>query len=228
MPNTVHGCRVDVAARQAAAAPHGVIAVAEHARETVLHAGALGALVRPRCGLPPRGRGRLPALETCSPRPRLAAVAAILPSRRRRRTAQDKLGVLVQVRRRGDAPREVVAAARVSAETGALAVSAAVGDGWRAERLRAEAAREAGAGVGAQGEAVLRVPEVTLERPWASVAGFVEDDGASVGIRAAIGRRAGLHVQLAHPARRRRGFVAVDAIKACAVLGVGGVAMAVY
>jgi hypothetical protein len=39
----VHGCRVDGAARQAAA-PHGATAVAEHARETVLHAGALAAL----------------------------------------------------------------------------------------------------------------------------------------------------------------------------------------
>lgn len=204
----MHGCRVDGAARQAAA-PHGATAVAEHARETVLHAGALAALVRPRCGLPPRGRGRLPALETCSPRPRLAVAAA--PTRRRRR-AQDKPGVLVQVRRRGHAPREV-AAARVSAETGAPAVGAAVGDGWRAQRLGAEAAREAGAGVGAQGEAVLRVPEVALERRRASVAGVVEDDGAA-GLRAAIGRRAELHVQIAHPARRRRGVVAVDAIKA--------------
>jgi hypothetical protein len=57
------------------------------------------------------------------------------------------------------------------------------------------------------------VPEVALERRRASVAGVVEDDGAA-GLRAAIGRRAELHVQIAHPARRRRGVVAVDAIKA--------------
>lgn len=92
MPNAVHSFRVDVAARKATA-PHGATAVgAEQAREAVLHAGALGALVRPRSVLiPPARRGHSLAIEA-SPR-------------RRRLRAQDKPGVLVQLRRRADVLR---------------------------------------------------------------------------------------------------------------------------
>lgn len=218
MAKAVHGCRVDGAALAATAPPVVSVAVSEQAGEAVLGVDAIGALVRPRRRLVGRG-GHTLALDASPALPLAVAVPTRL------RWAQDEVAVLMQLRRHAEAPREV-AAARVGVEAAAPAAGAAVGDGRRAEVLGAEAAGEAGAGVAAEGEAVLRVAQVAFERSGAAVAGLVEDDGTAAGLRAAVGWRAELDLELAHPAVGRRGMLVVvaDAPEARAVLRMGGVA----
>lgn len=192
----MHGCKVDVAALNAAA-PHSV-AIAEQAREAVLHFVAIGALVRPRRGCPQLAPL---ALEACAAW--MLLPVAVVPTRRR---AQDEAPVRVQ--RRADVRREV-AAARVRAEAAGntlAVVGAAVREGRRVEPLGAEAAQPAvapggGGGGGAEGETVLLVRKVAPDRLRASVARVVEDEGALVlRVRAAVGCRPDLDVELAHPA----------------------------